>query len=86
MEPIVYFYIRQAQPHRQCILVLFDTSTCFGRSLEPSSGRILVYKNNETGRGVCLEGEVTNRGLSPFHSFRELMPYLMMAAGKCRNM
>ena len=56
MEPSVYFYIRQTQPHRHCILVFCNTTTCFDSSLQPSSGRTLVHKKNDRGEdSVCKE-------------------------------
>jgi hypothetical protein len=54
MEPSAYFYIRQTQPHRHCVLVLCNTNTCFGRSLQPSSGGTLVHKKVKGGEEfVC---------------------------------
>lgn len=44
--------IRQTLPDRSCILILFDIATCFGCSLEPSSGRTMVHKKSRKGRGL----------------------------------
>jgi hypothetical protein len=85
MERSVYFYIRQTQPNIHCILVLCDTTTCFGSSPQPSSGRKLVHKESERGRGLCKE-RLQTEASPPFYSFYELMSYLMMAEVNCRNM
>ena len=46
---IIISTIRQAQQFRLCVLVLFDTTTCFDCSPQPSLGRTLVHRKSKNG-------------------------------------
>jgi len=46
---IFIYFSRQTQLYRSCIAVLFDIATCFGCSLQPSSGRTTVHEKFNKG-------------------------------------
>ena len=48
-------FIRQTQLRRSCIFILFDTNKCFGFSLQPSSGGILVHKKSKRERPLLTK-------------------------------
>ena len=57
--------VRQRSYIDFCILILFETTTCFGSSLQLSSGRTLVQKRNKRGRGRLFVTESS----PPFNLF-----------------